>query len=84
MKYKVIKLIEITEKFGNKKTIKKESVYSLNKLGHAKLCARIISSSMKYDDLNNKVFNVIVQDDDGNVVFYARTNVDGIIGKLRK
>ena len=83
IKYDIFKLIKVKKPFTDKYYFRKEKVYpyGIGNLGNAKACARIVSASINYNDKNNRIVNVIVQDKNGNMVFVARNNIDGIPGK---
>lgn len=81
-KYQVMRLVKVNMPFTNKVVLRKENVYPyrMYKLGHAMACARMLNSQVMYTDPHNKVVNFIVQDGLQNIVFVARTNIDGICG----
>lgn len=79
-KYKVVKISGIKKTNSNKMILKKVEVYPyfLKNIGHAKACARMINSCINYSSKSNPILNVAVQDENGNIVFLARNNINGI------
>ena len=80
MKYEVVKLMIIGK--ASDKKIKKIAAYprKWNSLVLATTCARVVNSVINYSSDKNNIVNVVVQDDSGQIVFVARTNINGIRG----